>query len=166
VALGTAGLVAACAAAQLAGGGGSGGRDAVRVLARPALALPAGPIVRGEARWTTEALDWGPAYEPHRHPSGAVLGARLGLPAGRYEVAIRGRDVPSSLAPPTLQAVGGQGRLLPSSGLFAGPDGLAGRFDLPVAGTVTLSLEGGRPLIVNEIRLRRSTFSGGGGPTP
>ena len=34
------------------------------------------------ARWGTDALGWGPLYEPHRHPGGAEVGRRL-LPARR-----------------------------------------------------------------------------------
>jgi hypothetical protein len=164
VALTSAGLVIACAAAQRASGAGSGGRDAVRVIGRPAIALPAGPVVRGEAGWTTRLLDWGPAYEPHRHPSGAVLGARLPLPAGEYEVLIRGGEPPSGLAPPVLHVAAGR-HPVPSQGLAASPEGLRGRFALPAPAAVTLSLAGGRPLIVNEIRVRHSTFSAATGPT-
>jgi hypothetical protein len=167
VMLGTVGLAVICFAAQFAGRHrGSEGRDAVRVIGRTAVAPPAGPIVRGLARWTTSPLDWGPAYEPHRHPAGAVLGARLPLPEGRYEVVVVGEALPSALPPPGLRAADDGGRPLAATGLVEGPEGLAGGFDLPAPAAVTLALEGGRPLIVNEIRLRRSTFSPGPGPTP
>ena len=79
------GMVAAAGIASALSTARTHGRDAVRVVGRPALAVPGW---RSEARaaavWTTAVLDWGPAYEPHRFAEGAVLGDRLALPPGRY----------------------------------------------------------------------------------
>ena len=166
VMLGTIGLMAVCLGAQGVGHARSGGRDAVRVIGRAGVSVRPPGIVRGVARWTTEPLDWGPAYEPHRHPGGAVLGARLPLPAGRYAVLILADSLPSGLPPAALRAVDDAQTVLPSTGLAESPQGLRGSFDLSAPAAVSLSLLGGRPLVVNEIRLTRSTFSDGHGPTP
>jgi hypothetical protein len=119
------------------------GRDAVRVLDRPALAVPG---------WRTTV------YEPHRHPSGAVIGHRLGLAAGLYDVRLSGDPVQGGEAP-YIEVRGyrvsalrwGQGPL--------GPE-LAGQVDTrSVPGPVTLALRGGGPFILKDIRLQRSTIS-------
>jgi hypothetical protein len=163
VLMGWGGLLAASAVASRLGSDGSGGRDAVRLLGRTAIVLPAGPVVRGEARWTPADLGWGPLYEPHRHPDGAEIGSRLPLAEGDYTVEIQVERVPSSLPPPALEVrTGGGWRAGP---LQEGPAGvLRGGFQLPARGSATLVLRDGGPLILKEIRLWRSTFSGGSGP--
>jgi len=155
VAIGCGGLALACAAAASVSTTGSEGRDAVRVLDRTAVVLPAGPIVRGEARW---APAWAPLYEPHRHPDGAVLGARLDLPAGEFALDLVGEPIPSDGPSPALVVRDDRGATLSTT--------LGGRFALPSRTTATLALQGGSPLMAHEIRLRRSTISAGPGPTP
>jgi hypothetical protein len=166
VAFGSVGLVAACAAAGWAGSAVSQGRDAVRVIGRTAVELPYGPIVRGEARWTPDVLDWGPAYEPHRHPAGVAIGARLPLAPGRYDIEVDADVLPSALPPPALKVIEA-GREPTSVDLGETPGGRFGAaFEVRERPDVTLILLGGRPLIINEIRLVRSTLSAGGGPIP
>jgi len=165
VLLGWGGLLAASAVASQLGTERSRGRDAVRLLERTAVALPAGPVVRGEAAWTATELGWGPLYEPHRHPDGAEIGSRLALPEGDYTIELDVDRVPSSLAPPVVE-------VRSAVGVFGGelqedPAGtLRGEFRLADGGPSTLVLRGGGPLILKEIHLRRSTFSAGAGPTP
>jgi hypothetical protein len=164
VVLGWGALLGASAVASRIGSAESVGRDAVRLLDRPAVVLPAGPIVRGEAGWTAAQLGWGPVYEPHRHPEGAEIGSRLGLPAGDYTLELTGEPVPSSLPPPGLEVRGALGSL---GGELRreGPGTLRGGFRLDVPGPATLVLRGGGPLILKEIRLGRSTISPLTGPT-
>lgn len=88
-----AGLAALClvAAAQVAatvsGASQTGDRDAVRLAGRPSLQVPGWRTVgRSPAVWLTLPLGWGPLYEPHRHPGGAILGRRLPVPPGRYRL--------------------------------------------------------------------------------
>jgi hypothetical protein len=143
------------------------GRDAVRVVGRPALLVPGGkPIGLAPALWTTEALEWGPSYEPHRAPEGAVIGGRLPLPPGDYTIAIGGETVPSALPPPFLvwgPDRGPAGR----APLSFGPGGLTGRFTAEGPGATTLRLQSGGPFILKDIRLERaSTFSAAGGLIP
>jgi hypothetical protein len=52
------------------------------------------------AQWQAAELGWGPLYEPHRHPAGAVLGRRLPLPPGGYVVEVELQ----ALAPAPLPA--------------------------------------------------------------
>jgi len=160
--LGWGGLLAASAVASHLGAVRSRGRDAVRLVERTAVVLPAGPVVRGEAAWPATELAWGPLYEPHRHPGGAEIGARLVLPEGDYELEIDVERVPSSLPPPVLEV---RSAAPASGGALQGSDGtLRGEFRLARRDTASLALRGGGPLILKEIRLRRSTFSPGSGP--
>ena len=163
VLLGCGGLLAASAVASHFGVERSRGRDAVRLLERTAVVLPAGPAARAEARWTAAELGWGPLYEPHRHPDGAEVGSRLALPEGDYTFEMETERVPSSLPPPVLEIRSPGGTFAAQlqedpAGTFRGGFRLAGR------GSATLVLKGGGPFILEEIRLRRSTFSGGAGP--
>jgi hypothetical protein len=164
VILGWGGLLAASAVASRVGTHPSGGRDAVRLIERTALGVPSGPVVRGEARWTAEDLGWGPLYEPHRHPDGAEIGSRLALPEGNYTFELDVDRVSSTLSPPVLEvgrAAGGS-----SGELHEDPAGtLIGGVRLVGGSPATFVLRGGGPLILKEIRLRRSTFSPDPGPT-
>ena len=164
--LGSMGLVAASMAAGWAGSAVSQGRDAVRVVGRTAVELPYGPIVRGEARWTPDVLDWGPAYEPHRHPAGAVIGVRLPLAPGRYAIEVDADVLPSTLPPPALKVI--EAGREPTSVDLAQTAGerLGATFEVRERPDVTLVLLAGRPLIINEIRLVPSTLSAAGGPIP
>jgi hypothetical protein len=143
------------------------GRDAVRVVGGPALAVPGWrPVSRAPAVWTTDALGWGPAYEPHRVPEGAVIGGRLPLPPGIYAIAIEGEAVPSALPPPVLLSGPDAGPVRAQSLVFA-PNGLAGSFTVATGEATTLRLQSGGPFIIKEIRLERtSTFSAENGLTP
>ncbi len=97
MALCTGGLLVAVGAASVVSQGRTEGRDAVRVIGRPAIAVPGlRPEGCAGAQWGTGSLDWGPLFEPHRHPAGAALGSRLALGAGSYRVSVLGDD----LAPP------------------------------------------------------------------
>ena len=49
-------------------------------------------VARAPAVWTTDALGWGPSYEPHRVPEGALIGGRLPLPPGDYTHSDRRRS--------------------------------------------------------------------------
>jgi hypothetical protein len=123
-----------------------------------------GPVVHRTAAWTTADLAFGPLYEPHRHPGGAEIGSRLRAPAGIYTLEIDAQRVPSALSLPLLEVrrPGGETSTVP---LVDDGGALAARLDIPVAREVTLALRGGGPLILNEIRLRGSTFSPRSGPT-
>ncbi len=82
-------LAAAGAAAALARPGGTAGRDAIRVLGRPALVQPGWRRqAAAVARWAPVDLDWGPFFEPHRRPTGAPLGELLSLPPGHYRLTV------------------------------------------------------------------------------
>jgi hypothetical protein len=165
LATGSLALVAAAGVASRLSTARTEGRDAVRVVGRPALAVPGWrPVARAEAVWSTEALGWGPAYEPHRAPGGALLGGRLPLGPGPYAIAIEGEAVPSALPPPILEvAVGGAQVPHP---LTPAAIGLAGRFVVPPGQReATLRLTSGGPFLVRSIRLQAtSTFSAGAGP--
>jgi hypothetical protein len=165
VLLGWVGLLAASAVASSLGTERSGGRDAVRLLERTAVGLPAGPVVRGTARWSPAELRWGPLYEPHRHPDGAEIGSRLALPGGDYTLELDVEGVPSRLPPPVLEARSAGGVV--TGELLEDPPGtLRGGFRPAGGGPVTILLRGGGPLILKEIRLHRSTFYPAAGPTP
>ena len=62
-------LVAAAQLAAAAAHARTDDRDAVRLVGRPALAVPGWRQSRAAAgAWTSAALGWGPLYEPHRQP--------------------------------------------------------------------------------------------------
>jgi hypothetical protein len=116
--------------------------------------------------WTTDALGWGPSYEPHRAPDGALIGGRLPLPPGDYTLTIDGEVVPSTLPPPLLLwgADGPPARTIP---LALAPGRLSGRFTVTARAATTLRLQSGGPFIINDIRLERaSTFSAANGLIP
>lgn len=135
----------------------TGGRDAVRVLGRPAVELPRlRGFAEAPARWRPEALAWGPAYEPHRHPQGAPVGERLELPAGTYRFLVLGESLGE-----------GEPELLIARDRVTGPaarralhrvaGGLAAPVTFDRAGAIDLALQGGPALIVKELRLEPST---------
>ena len=163
VVLAWGGMLAASALAHSFGHQRSHGRDAVRLLDRSGVQLPIGPVVHSEARWTAAELGWGPLYEPHRHPGGAEIGSRLALRHGLYILEIDADRVPSTLPPPILEVRSGA---LASGATLRedAPGTFAGRVDVLVGGETSLALRGGGPLILQEIRLRRSTFSPDPGP--
>jgi hypothetical protein len=150
LALATAGLAVAAGVASRASSAGTWGRDAVRVIGRPALVLPGGPIEPDStARWTPADLDWGPAYEPHRHPGGAILGARLALPPGTYRLAIDAERL-GPWTEGSLEIRGLQDRRVP-----LGQD-LQATFEVSSPEReVTLAVLGGSALLVHHVDLAR-----------
>lgn len=164
VAMGWVGLMAAAAVATSLGQARSGGRDAVRLLDRSGIIPPVGPVVHGTSAWTAAEVDWGTLYEPHRHPSGAEIGSRLALRPGPYTVEIDAAIVPSTLDLPVLEIR--TGSAVSGSTLVRDPAGaLTAGFAVSAGRETSLVLRGGGPLILNEIRLRSSTFPPGDGPT-
>lgn len=148
-----AGLAVAAGVASRLGDRSSEGRDAVRLLGRPAVAVPGWLVARGPAEWGPEILGWGPLYEPHRHPDGATLANRIPIVAGRIEI-----DTDSALP------IGALPRLLvrtetqpPETAAFAmSVDRGRLAADFRLAGPVVptrLALEGGSPFILRRIRL-------------
>jgi hypothetical protein len=154
------GLVAAAGVASRLSTARTEGRDAVRVVGRAALGAPGGkPTAADVAWWTPADLEWGPLYEPHRAPEGAVVGNRLSLPPGPYLLTLEGEAVPSALPPPLLvsSADGGPSIAAPMALL---PGRLSGSFVVGGKEATTLRLKSGAPFIVKDIRLERtSTFS-------
>jgi hypothetical protein len=151
--LASAGLLAAAGTASWLSPARTQGRDAVRVLGRTAVAVPAFRLQPGgAAEWTGDVLGWGPLYEPHRHPGGALLGGRLALPAGRYQIVLFGDELGSDrsavLEVRTEQAPAAL-RTFPfrreGSALVADFEAVGGALDL--------RLRGGAPRLVRRIRL-------------
>ncbi len=161
----TAGLALAAGAAGRISDARSQGRDAVRVLGRPALAVPGWRFAgHANAEWGPDALDWGALYEPHRHPDGATLADRLRVNGGRIEI-----DIDPALAvgeaPGLLVRAETQPPETARFGLRLEAGRLVGEFESPRPElALRLALEGGSPLILRSVRL--STFSPPAGPIP
>jgi hypothetical protein len=154
LALATAALLGAVCASSVLSQGRTEGRDAVRILGRAAVAVP-GWRARAcaGAEWGPEALDWGPLFEPHRHPGGAELGGRLGLRPGSYRVAVLADDLaPGSLPildlwPEPLDPVGKR-----SSPFVPLTGGVQADFTVAAHETaVTLRLRGGGARLLRRI---------------
>jgi len=159
------GLVVAGGLASRLSSARTEGRDAVRVIGRPALAVPGWvPTRAAPAVWTTDVLTWGPTYEPHRAREGVVIGGRLPLPPGVYSIVIQGEAVPSTLPPPALLS-GQDPWPMHGEPLVLDPRGLVGGFVVAYGkGATNLGLASGGPFIIKDIRLERhSTFSAAGG---
>jgi hypothetical protein len=157
------GLVVAAGLASRLSTARTEGRDAVRVIGRRAIEVPGWREADAAAVWTPAALDWGPSFEPHRAPEGAVVGGRLALPPGAYAIEIAGEAVPSDLPPPSLLSGPDTGPVRHDA-LTRGPTALQGQFQVGWPGPTTLRLQEGSPFIVKEIRLEpASTFSGPAG---
>ena len=157
----TAGLLAAAVVASKVSDRRTEGRDAVRLVGRPALATP-GWRVSGSAggEWGPADLGWGPAYEPHRHPDGAVVGGRLGLPPGLYRLEVIGQDLGPRLPPPDLVVLPEPRAIPRRTALGRSARGWTGSFEV-LAGerAVTLTLQGGAPLVLQQFRAEVSTLS-------
>jgi hypothetical protein len=150
-------LLASAAVAQALSDESAGGREAVHAVGRPCLRVPGWRTAGAcTAEWGAKELGWGPAYEPHRHPDGAVLGSRLELPPGRFRLRVESRDDPGGSEPPSLE-VEAEGGRLPTRRLERvgrGSDGLEGVFDVfPGESRTTLRLRGGSAFVVGSIRL-------------
>jgi hypothetical protein len=145
------GFMAAAGVASSLSDGRSEGRDAVRLMGRPAMAVPGWALSRSwPARWGPEALDWGSLFEPHRYPEGVVLGGRLPLPPGGYELRLDG-DMFGSEGPGVEVQPDRPGAPWRRAGRAAG----AVLFDVREAdGPVTLRLRGGGPLLLKAVDLR------------
>jgi hypothetical protein len=163
-----AGLMAAAAAASALADARTGGRDAVRVIGRPALAVPGWSVqAQAVAAWGPEALAWGPLFEPHRHPDGADLGSRLPLRPGAYHLRLEGQAVPGA-APPAVVVLAERGaepplppQPVPLAGAAGTPEGTF--VVAPGVRAVTLRLRGG-PLLVHRVRLEAQPWPGVSGP--
>ena len=162
IGLATTGLLAAAVVASRVSDRKTEGRDAVRVVGRPALPTPGWRIVRSAvAEWGPDDLGWGPAYEPHRHPDGALLGGRLALPAGRYRLDLVGQDLAPQGPGPDLVVHAEPGATPRSTPLGPAPGGRAAAFDVrPAERAVTLSLQAGGPFVLQGLRLSPSTIWG------
>jgi hypothetical protein len=152
----TLGLVAAAGTASALSSTPTGGRDAVRVLGRPAV-HPPGLMVRRdlEARWEATALAWGPLHEPHRFPSGAPLGERLRLPAGGFELTVVAQVLDERHDPGHLRLRGPDRGSAASVPFQRVPEGLRAVFTLAAPDPdLTLVLEGGGAFLLKSLELR------------
>jgi hypothetical protein len=155
-------LAVAAAAASAASDARTGGRDAVRVVGRPALRVPGWNLVgRATAWWGAESLAWGPAFEPHRHPDGAVLGERLPLPPGRYRLVVEADDLAPSSEPGELE-IRPDGRApARRTPLSRMAGGFEAAFDVwPGETAVTVLVRGGGPFLLKELRLEVQPSAG------
>ena len=155
------GFLAAAGTASRISHAKSEGRDAVRVVDRAAIATPGWSVgLKWPARWGPEALEWGPLFEPHRHPEGVVVGGRLPLPPGRYRVRLDAERLGSP--------VGGLEIHPDRPGLPWRPaprDGDGWSVDVREAdGPVTLRIRGGGPFLLKAIDLRFQPLVAGSGP--
>lgn len=152
---GWAGLALAAAAASSLSDARTGGRDAVRVVGRPALQVPRWiPLGAAPARWGAEALGWGPLYEPHRHPDGAPVGVRLPLPPGAYRLTLEADDLAPEGPAADLEARV-EGSFPPRrTALRRVRGGFEADLEaLPGERSVTLVVRGGGPFLLEELRL-------------
>jgi hypothetical protein len=129
-------------------------RDAVRLVGRDVVHVPRLGVGPAAAAWGTEALGWGPLYEPHRHPEGAELGRRLCLPAGRYRLALSGESLGGQ--PPDLEVAPDRPQAPARvSRVRVVPGGLEAEFSvLPGEEASSLRLRGGGPALVRGLVLR------------
>ena len=164
LALASAGLLAAAGVASSLSPARTGGRDAARLVGRPALRVPGWRLASpSRAEWGGEVLDWGPLYEPHRHPDGATLGERLALRPGTYRIALAAEDLGSGPAAPYLDvwAEGTQNGKRSSTFRREG-GGFEADFTVdPSAPAVTLLLRGGGPLLLRRVFLTAQPYAGG-----
>jgi hypothetical protein len=164
-ALAIAGLAAAAVVASRLSDRKTEGRDAVRLVGRTALATPRWAVARpAGGEWGTANLGWGPAYEPHRQPDGALLGGRLPLPPGRYRLEMTGQDLAPELGMPDLVVVP-EPLAAPRPVQFTRTSvGGSASFEVLTGETaVTLMARGGGSFVLQGLRLQASTFSTGTG---
>jgi hypothetical protein len=154
------GLVAALAAASAPSHVRTGGRDAVRLLGRPSLLVPAWLVDTPPARWGPASLDWGPLYEPHRHADGAEIASRIALPPGAYVLRVEG-DALATEPPVALLDVRpeGSGAVAREHSFEVTPAGLTARFESrPGEHALSLALRGGGTFLLRSLVLTPSTF--------
>jgi hypothetical protein len=165
VAVACAGLVAAAETAASLSRARTDDRDAVRLVGRPAVAVPGWRATAAPAgEWSVESLGWGPLYEPHRHPDGAPLGRRLPIGAGRCRIELDADDLSGAAGLPRLE-VSADEPLAPWRPLALRRDGsrLVAEIELPSGPRAwNLQLNGGGPILVRRIRL--AVQRQGGGP--
>jgi hypothetical protein len=165
LAVAVTGLLAAAGIASALSHARTGGRDAVRLVGKDALAVPGWRFTpESFAVWGPADLDWGPLYEPHRRPEGVELGSRLPLAAGEYELTVEaerlGEGVPRmEVWPDRPPSTWRPARITETDGR------LVARFDVrPDDSAVTLRLRNGGPLMLKELRLRAQPSDHGAGP--
>ncbi|MBN2370123.1 MAG: hypothetical protein JXO72_06520 [Vicinamibacteria bacterium] len=147
--------VIAAGASSCLSTGRSEGRDAVRLIERNDVFTSGRAMLANTARWGTDSLLWGPTYEPHRFPSGAVIGGRLPLPPGRYLLELKAEG-PSGSVDPRIELRTETPRRPPARRIAASLHGNRWSFEVMTDEVaVTLALKEGGPLIVREIRLKR-----------
>ncbi len=153
LALAVLGAVGAAGVAQTVSTGRSDGRDAVRLIGRPALALPRGQSVR-DALWEASDLRWGGDYCDPRLAIGVALGSRLPLPPGRYALAIQVDGPMPEVAPAVAVRPEGQPDAQRGVPLAPGAGRLEGLFDvLPGERAIRLMLHGGSAFWLESVRL-------------
>lgn len=147
------GLLVAAGTASKLSTARTGGRDATRVVGRPALRVPGlRPVASATGRWGPEALAWGPAYEPHRFPSGAALAERLRLPAGAFELEVRAEVLEDG---PPLPLLASEGAEAAPAAFERTTAGYLVRFTLKVpTRDLTLRLRGGGAFVLEAVELR------------
>jgi hypothetical protein len=149
------GLVAAAELAALVAHARTDDRDAVRLVGRSAVAVPGWTVTRAATgEWSSGVLDWGPLYEPHRHPAGASIGRRLPLRPGLYALHIEATDL-SPGSPPLLEVASDSPAAMARDGLLHRvPGGLSGTFVVRAGEqAVDLRLRGGGPILCKTLRL-------------
>lgn len=152
----SAGALALAAVAGAAGSGRADGREAFGTFGRPAVRLPEGGLVHG-AEWRPADVGWDGLYEPHRHPGGRLVGGRLPVPGGAFELFVEVEPLPG-FGPPELVWRGeprgaGVGRLK----LDCAARLCRARWNAPPGQrAVSLLLSGGGPLLVRRLWLSRA----------
>lgn len=162
-------LVGAAGIAEGLSDGKAGGRESVHLVGRPCLAPPAGPLASSCAgEWRTDVLDWGPAYEPHRYPDGAVVGHCLELSEGRYTLRLEDTGPALQSFPPALEveAEAGRERNRHEVPLVRTAGGFQGEVQVePGEVRTTLRLRGGGAFLLGKIRLEAQPQGPAGGPS-
>ncbi len=166
LALATTGFLAAAGVASGLSHVRTGGRDAVRLVGRSALAVPGWAwMPKTTAEWGPGQLDWGPLFEPHRHPEGVAVGSRLRLPPGTYELRIEAERLAAGA--PRLEVWPDRpfgvwrAVVLEETG-----GGWSARFAItPEDGGVTLRLRGGGPFVLKSLSLRAQPPGSRSGPS-
>lgn len=161
VALASAGLLAAAGSASWLSQARTGGRDAVRLLGRAAIAVPAfRTVAAAPARWSPADAGLLPLYEPHRYPDGAEIGSRLSLPPGSFHLKVDAEALSAVPTAPRLDVLGeGRTPSRRSYSMSREENGVGGVFAVgPGEKAASLRLLGGPPLVLRELRLDPSTF--------